>query len=71
MRIAFLREIVEVVGDDIIGKELDGGISLSAREHQIWADPVRIRQVFWNFVRNAVKFTPPRGHIGIDSSNDE
>lgn len=66
-----LREIVEVVGDEIIGKELDVGVSLSAREHQIWADPVRIHQVFWNFVRNAVKFTPPRGHIGIDSSNDQ
>ena len=66
-----LREIVEVVGDDIIEKELDFGISLLAREHNIWADPVRIRQVFWNLVRNAVKFTPPRGHVSIDSCNDE
>jgi PAS domain S-box-containing protein len=66
-----LREIVEVVGDDIIEKELDFGISLFAREHTIWADPVRIRQVFWNLVRNAVKFTPSRGHVKIQSSNDE
>ena len=66
-----LREIVEVVGDEIIDKELDFGISLSASEHRIWADPVRIRQVFWNLIRNAVKFTPPRGHIDIRSSNDE
>jgi PAS domain S-box-containing protein len=66
-----LREIIEVVGDDIIDKELDFGISLFAREHHIWADPVRIRQVFWNLVRNAVKFTPWRGHVGISSSNDK
>jgi PAS domain S-box-containing protein len=66
-----LREIIEVVGDDIIEKELDVGISLSAQAHLIWADPVRIRQVYWNLIRNAVKFTPPRGHIDIRSSNDE
>ena len=66
-----LREIVEVVGDDVIDKELDFGISLAAPEHGIWADPVRIRQVFWNLIRNAVKFTPARGHIVIRSSNDD
>ena len=66
-----LREMIEVVGDDIIEKELDVGISLSAQAHLIWADPVRIRQVYWNLIRNAVKFTPPRGHIDIRSSNDE
>ncbi len=66
-----LHEIIEVVGDDIIEKELDVKISLGAKEYRIWADPVRIRQVFWNLVRNAAKFTPPRGHIHIRSSNDK
>lgn len=66
-----LRETVEVVGDDIIEKELDVKVSLTAKEHHIWADPVRIRQVFWNLVRNAAKFTLSRGHIEIRSLNDE
>jgi CheY-like chemotaxis protein/anti-sigma regulatory factor (Ser/Thr protein kinase) len=66
-----VHEIVEVVGDDIIEKELDVKISLTAREHHLWADPVRIRQVFWNLIRNAAKFTPPRGHITIRSANNE
>lgn len=66
-----LREIVEVVGDDIIEKELDVKMSLNAKAHLIWADPVRIRQVLWNLVRNAAKFTPPRGEIDIRSSNTE
>jgi len=66
-----LRETVEVVGEDIIEKELDVKVSLTAKEYHIWADPVRIRQVFWNLVRNAAKFTLSRGHIEIRSLNDE
>jgi signal transduction histidine kinase len=66
-----LRETLEVVGDEIIEKELDVKMSLTAKEHHIWADPVRIRQVFWNVIRNAAKFTPSRGHIEIRSLNDE
>jgi len=65
-----MRETVEIVGDDIIKKELDVGIKLCAQERHIWADPVRIRQVFWNLISNAVKFTAPRGHISISSWND-
>ncbi len=29
----------------------------------IWGDPVRLQQVFWNVLKNAVKFTPDGGKI--------
>jgi CheY-like chemotaxis protein len=66
-----LHETVDVVGDEIVAKKLDVKVSLTANEHLIWADPVRIRQVFWNLIRNAAKFTPSRGKIEIRSLNDE
>lgn len=44
-------------------------ISLSHNLHQtscrLNADPVRLQQVFWNVLKNAVKFTPENGRIQI------
>lgn len=34
----------------------------------VHADPIRIQQVFWNILKNAVRFTPPNGKIHIRTS---
>jgi two-component system CheB/CheR fusion protein len=31
----------------------------------VWADPVRIEQIVWNLVSNALKFTPAEGRITV------
>jgi PAS domain S-box-containing protein len=64
-----LQNAVEIVKSDILKKEIELAINLGATEHHIWADPVRIQQVFWNLINNAVKFTPAKGHIVIRSFN--
>jgi PAS domain S-box-containing protein len=38
---------------------------------RLLADPVRLTQVFWNLLNNAVKFTPPGGRIAVRSRREE
>jgi signal transduction histidine kinase/CheY-like chemotaxis protein len=44
--------------------------SLGSSEHHVRADPVRLRQVFWNLVRNAFQSLGSDGEILIRSTND-
>ncbi|MEY2536568.1 MAG: hypothetical protein QOG67_308 [Verrucomicrobiota bacterium] len=66
-----LQNAVQIVKNDVTGKEIELTIDLGAADHHIWADPVRIQQVFWNLMNNAVKFTPRNGRIDIRSFNQE
>jgi PAS domain S-box-containing protein len=64
-----LHNAIDIARNDIAKKEIDLEIELEATGHHIWADPVRIQQVFWNLINNAVKFTPNKGRIRIRSFN--
>lgn len=35
------------------------------RSPYIWGDPDRMQQIIWNVLTNAVKFTPPDGHVAL------
>jgi CheY-like chemotaxis protein/anti-sigma regulatory factor (Ser/Thr protein kinase) len=68
---ALIRAAVTMAAQQTAEKRLTISTSLAASEHHIHADPVRLQQVFWNLVNNAVKFTGAGGHITIATRNDQ
>jgi two-component system CheB/CheR fusion protein len=56
---------VETVNDDAAAKQIE--IKIDAGEDLVFvnADPLRLEQVIWNLLNNAVKFTPVGGTVTI------
>lgn len=60
-----LREALQTVQGQIRDKRIQTAVEFAAKQSNISADSVRLQQIFWNVLRNAVKFTPERGMISI------
>ncbi|MGH7943102.1 MAG: GAF domain-containing protein [Limisphaerales bacterium] len=66
-----LQEALQAVRPQIEQKQIQTDVSFKARQRVISADPVRLQQVFWNILRNAVKFTPAHGKIRIETHQSD
>src|SRR5213082_2048619 len=67
---ASLNYALGVSASDLNEKQIQVQQDLAAKEHHCWADAARLQQVFWNIIKNAVKFTPARGQLCISTRND-
>ncbi|HEY1661522.1 MAG TPA: ATP-binding protein [Verrucomicrobiae bacterium] len=62
-----LREAALTVSGDAREKHIELVLDLRAEKTVVLADAVRLEQIFWNVVKNAVKFTPENGKITVKS----
>src|SRR6266704_1573872 len=64
-----LQRACEICREDIARKHLEVKFCLRAESTHVQGDPARLQQVFWNLIKNSVKFTPPQGRITIETLN--
>ncbi len=68
---ALLRHTIEICQPDAVSKQQQMVLDLSAQRSETDADSSRLLQIFWNLLRNSIKFTPPGGRLEIRSSDQE
>jgi len=64
-----LRRAHEICREEIGTKLLEVEFQLEATRAHVKGDPARLQQVFWNLIKNSVKFTPGKGRITIATQN--
>ncbi len=67
-------DLATVVGDalatvraEFAAKHIELTVLPPAEPQQVLGDSVRLQQVFWNILKNALKFTPMSGRVRIES----
>ena len=64
-----LRRAWEICREDMARKSIEVRFELKAKQAYLEADPARLQQVFWNLIKNSVKFTPEGGRVTIATAN--
>jgi len=66
---AALRHAYEIVRAEAQERKIEVTFDLAAAHNCIEADAVRVQQIFWNVLKNAVKFSLPGGAVTVGTRN--
>ena len=64
-----IRRALEMCAADAKQKGLQLRTRLDAGHEAVSADGARLQQVFWNLLKNAIKFSPEGGHVDVITEN--
>lgn len=64
-----MRNALETVTEEVRQKALEVALDLSADRYWVSGDFTRLQQVFWNLLRNAIKFSLQGGQLAIRTWN--
>jgi signal transduction histidine kinase len=62
---AVLESAMQVCRGDLEAAGLELDLEMEEGAHVVEADAGRLEQVFWNLLKNSIKFTPPGGRIRL------
>ncbi len=66
-----LQDSFASVQAELEEKRIQLSVQLVAKKYVVSGDAIRLQQVFWNILKNSVKFTPRGGEITVETSVSE